>query len=319
MSTDLKEIEFEILAEEKRKLSKVTHVIHSAANTSYYAKDEEICSTNVEGTKNFYSFMVENAPNLQKFVHVSSAFACGVENSGKASKQLMESEYPTFDTISKGNHFYPYTLSKAKCELVLTQLAKVTKSSDKLVIVRPSIIVGNTQTGCLPSGSIFFAFRVINALKAIAWPFSYKIDVVPVDWTADAIAHLTKKSLSHSVYHLSSGEFASDWTQISEAFSKSPGGCFKCSSASRDATEKYILVSLEELRKKNDRWPKCFPASVRYMINLYSKYAMLNVTFNNQRIIAEGILPPEPFHNYIPQCMSFPADLCVKQQLEEDF
>lgn len=62
-----------------------------------------------------------------------------------------------------------------------------------LVVARPSVVVGHTQLGCLPSASIFWFYRACDALRRITCPLDSRDDAVPVDWVADALLFSSEK------------------------------------------------------------------------------------------------------------------------------
>ena len=80
-----------------------------------------------------------------------------------------------------------------------------------VVVARPSIVVGHTELGCKPSGSIFWVLRAVEALRFITWDLENRIDVVPVDWAADALTHLLfAPRLKHNRYHVSADPNVAD-------------------------------------------------------------------------------------------------------------
>ena len=83
-------------------------------------------------------------------------------------------------------HLVAYTRSKAEAERQLAEHF----ADLPLVIARPSIVVGHTELGCKPSGSIFWVLRAVEAVRFITWDLENRIDVVPVDWAASALRHL---------------------------------------------------------------------------------------------------------------------------------
>jgi hypothetical protein len=59
-----------------------------------------------------------------------------------------------------------------------------------LLIARPSIVVGHTRHGCTPSSSIFWVFSMGLMLQKFMCSMEDRIDVVPVDYCADALLML---------------------------------------------------------------------------------------------------------------------------------
>jgi len=200
------------------------------------------------------------------------------------------------------------------------------KFNTELIIARPSIVVGHSQFGCKISGSIFFAFRAVDKLGMIAWPHDYKIDVVSVDWVVDVVETLLFKTrLQQNVYHLSAGDKSSTWSNLSTAFQscKNQGrvGCQNCKS--NNCWPHYELVTLKEFHnRKSERFSSalgCCPRSISYALKLYSNYSMMNVVFDNSQLLSEGLEPPMPLHQYLPKCLEIPGNVCISQQLAEDF
>lgn len=98
-------------------------------------------------------------------------------------------------------HYLDYTQSKYDAEhRRRTELPRL-----PLIIVRPTIVVGHTTMGCEASGSIYWVFRLARALRAFPCRLDQKIDVIPVDYCAQAIHHLwSKPTLKHSTYQIAS-------------------------------------------------------------------------------------------------------------------
>ncbi|WP_204272643.1 SDR family oxidoreductase, partial [Enterobacter hormaechei] len=71
-----------------------------------------------------------------------------------------------------------------------------------LVVVRPSIVVGHSELGCAPSGSIFWMLRMVALLETFSCRLGDRIDILPVDDCAEAIVRLAlKPMLAHDLYH----------------------------------------------------------------------------------------------------------------------
>lgn len=59
-----------------------------------------------------------------------------------------------------------------------------------LLIARPSIIVGHTRLGYLPSTSIFWVFRMGLMLQKFMCSLDDRIDVISIDYCTDAFDSL---------------------------------------------------------------------------------------------------------------------------------
>ena len=129
-----------------RLLSNATRVIHSAATVRFDQPIEEARRINVDGTRNILAFASEahRAGHLRSLAYVGTAYVAG-DRAGL----VRETE------LSAGQGFRnTYERTKFEAEtLVRTQLESIPG-----VILRPSIIVGDSRTG------------VTSSFKTLYWP-----------------------------------------------------------------------------------------------------------------------------------------------------
>lgn len=220
-----------------------------------------------------------------------------------------EDDYPG-DAVE---HFVSYTRSKANAERQLRMLPDL-----PLVIVRPSIIVGHTRLGCQPSGSIFWTFRIADALRMVTSDVAARIDIVPVDYVAQALLLLLrKKTLAHSTYHLSAGPEAScSWADISRAF----GQARRVPEAETQRFRTAHLRDIEARRPEFDSlFGRCSQRFVMRAIKLYGAFAGLNCVFSNDRLRAESAGSPPRFSDYLDVCLRSCAHTAIAEQMLSDF
>jgi nucleoside-diphosphate-sugar epimerase len=174
------------------RLDGVTHVLHLAASTSF-GNSRAIRTTNVGGALSVAKAM--RGRRLERFVYTGTAAICGAS----PVPVVHEDDYPD----ERATHLVAYTRSKAEAERLLAeQFADL-----PLIVARPSIVVGHTELGCKPSGSIYWVLRAVEALRFITWDPGNRIDGVPVDWAASALRHLLfAPRLKHTRYHVSAGK-----------------------------------------------------------------------------------------------------------------
>ncbi|HAX5228807.1 TPA: NAD-dependent epimerase/dehydratase family protein, partial [Escherichia coli] len=177
------------------RLELVTHVINCAAVASF-GNNPLIWKVNVEGTLSLARRMAE-VSGLRCFLHISTAMACTPETHSLVTE----------DALSEtGEHLVEYTRSKAAAERLLRRQCP----GLPLLIARPSIVVGHTRHGCQPSTSIFWVFRMGLMLQKFMCSMDDYIDVVPVDYCADALLRLLRSPfISGEVVHISAGEESS--------------------------------------------------------------------------------------------------------------
>jgi thioester reductase-like protein len=282
------------------RLQEITHVFNCAAVTAFSHRPS-IRKVNVEDTLAFAK-MVSTLPNVKRFLYIGTAMICG----DSPNRIIHEDDFP-----AKTHHFVPYTESKAEAESLLAEaLGKV-----PLVVMRPSIVVGHSKLGCEPSTSIFWVFRILYQAWRSPFPLDYKIDVLPADYVAQAIAYIgLKEELAFSRYHIAAGsEFSNTFLEIMNTF-------MKCDQQELNTPP---VVTIGHYAENKDKFNKWFgpgnPRLILRAINLYYNFANLNVTFDNSRLLAEGFACPPRFADYLGLCIKTGCNAPVSEQMIDDF
>ncbi len=284
------------------RLQLVTHVLNCAAVTSF-GTHPKIWETNVHGTLRLARH-VRRLPRLKRFIQVGTAMICGDD----PARVVQEDDYPRQDV----RHLVEYTASKAEAEIRLREEF----GDGILVVARPSIIVGHTRLGCRASHSIFWAFRMSDAMRRITCDVDGVIDVVPVDYTARALTRLlTRPTLKHNTYHISAGKAAcSSFRDISAAFSRALQD-------HRDDT--YQTVTYNDLVELQPQFQEFFGRCNRRFLlramKLYGGFASLGTSFDNSRLLAESVPPPPRFTDYLHRCVETSHDRTISEQMMIDF
>ncbi|MGM3172902.1 SDR family oxidoreductase [Dickeya lacustris] len=284
-------------------LNHVTHVVNSAAVASF-GNNPLIWKVNVEGTLAFARRMSEVA-SLEKFIQIGTAMSCVPE-----PDEVVE-ESPLLDT--EKSHIVEYTLSKATIENLIREHCP----SMPLLIVRPSIIVGHSRLGCKPSSSIYWVFEMAMKLQRFMCSLDDKIDVIPVDFCADAILLLLNNPQAvDDIYHISAGESASvSFNEVDEAMARA---------ASRPPMgEAYRQVSYSDLIKLRSSFSELYgPCNERLMLRamrLYGSFAQLNVKFSNRKLLQLGMKHPPRFTEYVDKCVETTRQFSVPELMTVDF
>jgi nucleoside-diphosphate-sugar epimerase len=164
--------------------ARVDAVIHCAAVTDFHRLDGSLEATNIAGTENVAAFAAASNAVLY---HVSTAFV-----------------HATADG-DRGRTAIGYACSKSAAEEV------VRSSGVHHVIVRPSIVIGDSVTGHIAAfQGIYQVVAGILTGTAPMIPFdpSWPIDFVPVDVVADMLACLVENRVSQGEFWISAGEKA---------------------------------------------------------------------------------------------------------------
>jgi nucleoside-diphosphate-sugar epimerase len=283
-------------------LDQVSHVLHLAANTSFRSV-RSVRHTNILGTLAL-AHRLRRAPGLRRFLHVGTAYICGAN----PPPVVQEDDYPRREV----RHLAEYTASKAEAELLLKAVAPELP----LVVARPSVVVGHTRLGCLPSASIFWYYRALDLLGRVPGPLHTRKDIVPVDYVAAALTQLLlKPDLRHKRYHVSAGTQASvSWQEMAAAFA-----CCRHS----PAQQPYRTVDFATVQRERGRLGKLLgPGDEQRLLQtleLFWRFGAAGVeVFDNRRLLEEGLPPPPRFTDYLPACVRLPPGRSVYEQMTDE-
>jgi nucleoside-diphosphate-sugar epimerase len=283
-------------------LEDVTHVLHLASNTSFRSV-RGVRHTNILGSLAL-AHRMRRVTGLKRFLYVGTAYICGEES----ERIVREDDFPRYGV----KHIVEYTASKAECEMLLDQTAPELP----LVVARPSVVIGHTKLGCLPSASIFWFYRTADLLRRLTCPLDTFDDVVPVDYVANALLHLLfKPELRHHRYHISAGEGSSvTWEEISAAFSQCHG---------ERPDNPYKIVPFKTIEQERERLqPLLGPGDEQHMLmalRIYYRFMEISAEiFDNRRLLDEGMPLPPKFTCYLAKCATQPSDRSVYQQMLDD-
>jgi nucleoside-diphosphate-sugar epimerase len=284
------------------RLEEVTHVLHLASNTSFRSV-RGVRHTNILGTMTL-AHRLRRVAGLRRFLYVGTAYSCG----DAGGRIVHEDDSPRYGA----RHIVEYTSSKAECEMLLENTAPELP----LVVARPSIVIGHTRLGCLPSASLFWFYRTMDLLRRYPRPLETFEDVVPVDWVARALLFLLfRPALSHRRYHVSAGLASSvTWHEISAAFATCygarPDNPFRIADFAKIEQERHRLL------------PLLGPGDEEHLLmalRLYLEFAALDAEiFDNTRLLQEGMESPPKFTTYLALCATQSADRSVYEQMKDD-
>ena len=171
--------------------STIGAVVHCAASVSFTLELEDARRINVGGTREIMQLAREAQDYgvLDRVVHVSTAYVAG-ERDGRARERQGD--------VGQGFR-NTYERTKLEAEQV------VHDSGLPAAIVRPSVIVGDSQTGWAPCFNVIywplqaFARGLFDPIPGEA---DAPIDIVPVDVVADALLELVRGPVRCGPFHL---------------------------------------------------------------------------------------------------------------------
>jgi long-chain acyl-CoA synthetase len=174
-------------------------VCHCAASITFDLPLEEAREVNVEGTRAMLD--LARTVGARRFVHVSTAYVAGT-HSGLFTEDMLGSEFRN-----------TYEQTKCEAEQVVREV-----SGMEVAIARPSIVMGESDTGWTPAFNVLYwplrAFARGLFEQVPAKPDG-RVDVVPVDYVADGIARLIESDVT-GTFNLVSGTDANTVEELSE-------------------------------------------------------------------------------------------------------
>ena len=278
------------LAALQRLSAETTRVIHSAATVRFDHTLDEARRVNVEGTRRILDFAAA-APRLRSLAYVGTAYVAG-ERTGLVRE----------DELAVGQNYrntYEQTKSEAEA-LVRSRLGSLPG-----VILRPSIIVGDSRTGVTSSFKMMYWPLKIYARRLWRTVPGYPdavLDIVPLDFVAAAVARLAfDEAATGSTVHLCAG----------------PRGSATIQQIARRAAEYF---NAPEARYVD---PKFFFALVRPLLFMalwgkkrrvlrdgraYRDYFTMRMQFdttNAERLLSPAGLAPPPVLDYLDRLFHY--------------
>ncbi len=186
----------------------VEEIVHGAASVSFDLDVETSRAINVEGTRRMLELAerCQARGGLRRFSYVSTAYVAG-EHRGCFSE----------DDLDVGQRFRnSYERSKFEAESLVARW----RERLPVTVMRPSIVVGERGTGWTASFNVlYWPLRAFarGAYAALPARRDAPVDVVPIDYVADAIYALSQAGEAEGeTFHLTAGRHASSVGELVE-------------------------------------------------------------------------------------------------------
>ena len=291
-------------------LAQVTTIIHSAANTSFAkVKDDLVEKANIGGLTKILLW-AKRLPNLDTFMYVGTATICGRD---VKHRLVTEDETPNLNA----NHLVKYTYTKMQGELLLKQHLP----EDKILVVRPSIIMGDSRRVEPRSPVILWALATMNKLRLVPAEQYASLDMVPVDFVANVMTQLLFVKRNYNVYHISAGNDAcTSARQLAQVFDdyfddlpphlfvgKEMLNPLKLWAKGKLPVGHELYQHYEYLEHLKYEFEDLSNLRILFAgLDPYIEFAELGQRFDNSRIIQDlGIEPSKPGHQYIHNCLHY--------------
>src|SRR6202795_3167597 len=251
-------------------------VIHCAASLN--RKSEKSClNVNLRGTLEVLTLArhAEHYHGLRRFSQVSTVAVAGKRQDEVVTEdKAIDWERSDYD---------PYARTKKFTEHMTRQLLPEVP----ITIFRPSIVLGDSRHPETTQFDMVRAFVFLAGLRALPFRASDKIDIVNVDFVADAIAPLHQKAEpQYDTYHLSSGRHAQTFRELTTALA-----------ASQQKRRPIFLPVLEKPFSGTVNALASRGGSVAYaasLMKVFMPYLVWNTVFDNTRVISELGRKPVP-------------------------
>ena len=293
-----------------KELSSINLIVHSAANTSFAKMNDSLVQkVNVDGLRSILEWS-KTLKNLETFTYIGTATICGCNVKNKI---VFEDESPSLEA----KHMVKYTYTKMLGEMMLKEYLP----AEKILVLRPSIIMGDSRPWVPRSPVILWTLATVNLLRLLPYNPDSNVDIIPVDYAVNAIEALLFSKRHYSVYHISSGINSVSKSQLITNtlglyFNNRP--LFKyVDSEFLSQMKKYsknILPVTEDLFQYKDYlqyWEKVFGENTRMRIifaalDPYIKFIELSQTFDSSRLLEDTNLgSPPPAHEYIKKSIKY--------------
>ena len=285
---DLTSEGFGLSAEDFRRLARSTDsVIHCAASLN--RKSEKSClNVNLRGTLEVIELAARARDDhgLRRFSHVSTVAVAG-QRQNEVIEEDLAIDWDRSD-------YDPYARTKKFCEHMIRRILPDVPRT----IFRPSIVLGDSRRPETNQFEMVRAFVFLAGLPMLPFRPADKIDIVPVDYVAAAIATLhLKPHPAHEIYHLSSGTASETFQQLTSALAAAQGTRAPMFVPELERPTARMVAALANRSGKM--------GGVATLLKVFLPYLVWNTVFDNARVVAELGYAPAPFSRYALGLLQF--------------
>jgi thioester reductase-like protein len=262
-------------------------VLHVAASLN--RKSEKSClNVNLRGTLEVL-LLAQHSNHyhgLRRFSHVST-----VAVAGKRQDEVVSEE----NSIDWNRSDYdPYARTKKFCEHMIRQLLP----DVPITIFRPSIVLGDSRYAETTQFDMVRAFVFLAGLPVLPFRSRDKVDIVNVDFIAEAVTTLhQKENPQFDTYHLSSGRDSQTFRQLTSALAAAQN---KRGPIFTPFMEKPFAATVNMLsERKGDL------GHGASLLKVFMPYLVWNTVFDNTRVTSELGRKPVPFSQYSYPLLKF--------------
>jgi thioester reductase-like protein len=304
---DLTAAQFGLSDREYRELARATDsIVHCAASLN--RRSLSVCfDTNVRGT--FEVIKLARAAHADHAV-TRMSYVSTVAVAGHRSHEVV-TEDAALDWTRRD--YDPYARTKRHCEQMVGDLL----ADMPIAIFRPSIILGDSRRPETTQFDMVRAFAFLARMPVLPFRPTDRVDIVPVDFVAKAIAELhLRPTTEHMRYHLSAGARSQTYRELADALaaaqqSKPPRFV--------PSLERTFWWGIDRLAAPPSRLRRLGEASgdarrekrtsaIRRgsaLMQVFMPYLVWDTVFDNTRVVQETGLVPAAFSDYCYPLLQF--------------
>jgi len=255
-------------------------VIHCAASLN--RKSEKSClNVNLRGTLEVVQLARRSQyyHGLRRFSNVSTVAVAGKRRHEVVTEdRSIEWERSDYD---------PYARTKKFCEHMVRELLP----DVPLTIFRPSIVLGDSRNPETTQFDMVRSFVFLAGLPVLPFRPHDKIDIVNVDFVADAISTLhMKPDPQHDTYHLSSGNGSQTFQELTKALAAEQNTRGPLFMPILEGSFGSVVNALSNGKGRAGHGAA--------LMKVFLPYLTWNTVFDNTRATAELGKKPVPFSKY---------------------
>ena len=255
-------------------------VLHCAASLN--RKSERSClNVNLRGTLEVVQLArrAHDAHGLRRFSEVSTVAVAGRRH----NELVTEDAAIDWDR----SDYDPYARTKKFGEYMVRELLPDVPRT----IFRPSIVLGDSRRPETTQFDMVRAFVFLGSLPVLPFRPDDCVDIVPVDYVADAIATLHQHPRpKHEIYHLSSGVNSESFRELTAALAEARGKMKPLFWPELEAPFRGIV---ERLSRRSGGL-----GHAASLLKVFLPYLVWNTVFDNTRVVAELGRAPARFSSY---------------------
>jgi thioester reductase-like protein len=255
-------------------------VLHCAASLN--RKSEKSClNVNLRGTLEVVQLArhAQDAHGLRRFSQVSTVAVAGQ----RSNETVLEDKSIDWDR----RDYDPYARTKKFCEHMVRELLPDVSR----LVFRPAVVLGDSRRPETTQFDMVRAFAFLAGLPVLPLRADDRIDIVPVNYVADAIVTLHQKARpEHEIYHLSSGENSETYRRLTQSLAAAGG---RMPPVFWPGLERPFRWGVDRLSRRRDNVG--YGAS---LLKVFLPYLTWNTVFDNARVATEMGRAPAAFSSY---------------------